>query len=72
MERYNKKLKDTEVSKALDHIYDNALGNIQIIEGAPTSPDDMKTGIGYYDGTFYFKLVNGKLFSIDGTEITQE
>ena len=70
MIRYTKKIKDLEVSKALDHIYDNALGNIQILEGAPTSPDEMKTGIGYYNDTFYFKLVNGKLFSISGTEIT--
>ena len=70
MERYDRKLKDTETSKALDFVYDNALGNVQILDSAPTSPSDMKTGIGYYSDTFYFKLVNGKLFSISGTEIT--
>lgn len=70
MEPYKKKLKDGETNQALDYVYNNALGNVLILKAAPTEPSHMKVGIGYFSDTFYFKLGNGKLFSIAGTEIT--
>ena len=70
MERFKKKTKDLETNNALEHIYQNALGNILILPAAPTTVADMKANnIAYFNNKLYIKLSNGDLKELSVSDI---
>ena len=69
MERYQKKIKDVEISQALDFIFQNAFGNPIILGSVPTS-DQMKANTwGIYGSNLYIKFGNNVLLKFTGTVI---
>lgn len=70
MERPFKKSKDKELNEIFDFIFQNALGNIIILNSSPSS-SEMKAGtIGYYNNEIFFKLANGELKKVTVTNVT--
>lgn len=71
MERGKEIIKDKEMAKVVNHIYQNAFGNPLVVDTAPSKPADMKNNTSAISGTdFYIRFPNGKLIKFTGTEIT--
>ena len=68
MERYKKPIQDNK--ELFNYIFDNAMGNIIVLNSAPTTASDMKGNtIGYYDGTIYFKLADNTFKKFDVSDV---
>ncbi len=65
MERPKITVEDPKLQPVFDHIYRNALGNVVILQAAPTVAADMKGNtIGFYSDELYFRLANGGLYKV--------
>jgi len=62
MERFPRKIQDKDLNSALDHISQNAMGNIILLTATPTSASEMKANtMAYYNNELFIKLGNGEL-----------
>ena len=62
-----KRSKEKVLQDRLEFIYRNAMGNVLVLDSAPTTASDLKGNTtGYYDDAIYFKLADGtfKKFSV--------
>ena len=70
MERLKTTFKEKDVGKLADHIFQNAMGNILVLEAAPTADGDMKLNtMGFYDGTLYIRLASGGIKTVDLSDL---
>lgn len=69
MERGKIKIDDRDMTKALDHIYNNALGNPIIFNEAPTKEQMKANTMGQYGSDIYLKTGDGKLIKLTGVEV---
>jgi len=70
MERGKEKVQDKEMGKVLDHIYQNALGNLIVMDTAPTKEQIKANTVVKHGSDIYFKTADNTVLKITGVEVT--
>jgi hypothetical protein len=70
MERAKQIIKDPKLAPVFDHIFRNGLGNLVILDSAPTTKEELKPNVlAYHNNILYLRLANGELKKVTLTDI---
>ena len=69
MERSPKLTKDKDTNFALDHIFQNALGNVVILTAEPTKAQVKANTLVYYNNEIFIRLANGEMKKFTVTDV---
>ena len=70
MESYKKTIKEKEMSDALEHIFQNAMGNPIIFDSAPTKTQMNANSWGIYSTDLYVRFANGTCLKFAGVNVS--
>ena len=69
MEPIKKPIK-SEDKQVIEHIFNNALGNVVILKNTPTNAQMKANTLGYYNNELFVKLANGETKKISLTDVS--